>query len=158
MKKTLIVFYSRTGHTRKLAGILARALDADVDEIRETRRREGLIGFLRSGYEAVRKVRPALLQPRRHPHAYARVVLGTPVWAAHVSSPVRSWIARHSADVRQVAFFCTYGRRGADETFAEMAQLLDHAPLATLKLTERQVHEGAEDRAAPFVKTLLGPA
>jgi hypothetical protein len=34
MKKTLIVFHSRSGYTRRVAQALAQRLDADLDEIR----------------------------------------------------------------------------------------------------------------------------
>lgn len=155
MNKTLVVFYSRSGYTRKIAELLARALNADVDEIREPRGRTGGLGYLRSVYEVLRGARPPILQPRHHPHAYERIVIGTPVWARHISSPVRSYLTRHQDDLKHVAYFCTYGGRGAEQVLNEMAQLLDRAPQATLSLTDREVYEGSDAKIAPFVKVLL---
>lgn len=157
MAKTLVVFYSRSGMTRRLAGLLARALDADLDEIRETRGRDGLRGYLRSAFEALAGRRPAILPPQHHPHNYQRVVVGTPVWAGHVAAPVRSYLEAHRADLHHVAFFCTCGQSGAG-ALAEMARVLDRAPAAQLAMTDRELASGDDARPARFVKTLLGVA
>ncbi|MCD6363048.1 MAG: flavodoxin family protein [Synergistetes bacterium] len=53
--KTLVVVYSRTGITLSLAKKIARELQADLEIIRDNVNRKGVLGFLRSGYEAVRK-------------------------------------------------------------------------------------------------------
>jgi hypothetical protein len=48
--KTLIVFYSRTGRTRKAAGLLADLLGAEMEELAEPGvDRSGIGGFLRGG-------------------------------------------------------------------------------------------------------------
>ena len=49
--KVLIVYFSRSGATRTLAEAIARALHADLEELKERRSRAGIIGWLRSGYE-----------------------------------------------------------------------------------------------------------
>ena len=46
--RTLIVFYSRSGHTRQLAQELVTRCGADLEEIREVRSREGFFGYCRS--------------------------------------------------------------------------------------------------------------
>jgi multimeric flavodoxin WrbA len=54
------------------------------------------------------EIDPASLQPRD----YAVVVLGTPVWAGNMSSPVRAYINQHRAEIRNLALFCTQGGSG----------------------------------------------
>ena len=49
--KALVVYFSRSGTTRLLAEGIARAMHADVEELKEQRSRRGLLGWLRSGYE-----------------------------------------------------------------------------------------------------------
>ena len=53
MNHVLVVYFSRTGHTRVLAEGIARALGADLEEIRDRTDRTGLLGWLRSGAETV---------------------------------------------------------------------------------------------------------
>jgi len=52
--KTLVTFYSRDGHTKRAAEIIAKALNADIDEIKDKKPRKRIIGFLRAGYDATR--------------------------------------------------------------------------------------------------------
>ena len=51
--KVLVAFYSRTGSTKLVAEAIAQALNADVEEIKDKKDRNGIFGFLKSGYEAV---------------------------------------------------------------------------------------------------------
>ncbi len=52
---TLVVYYSRSGHTKKAAEALSNVLECDIEEVVDTTNRDGPIGYLRSGYQAIRK-------------------------------------------------------------------------------------------------------
>jgi len=142
MKGTLIVYFSRTGYTRRVAEEIARATGADCEAIGERSRRNGFFGYWRSAHEALRgtaiEVEPGALNPRD----YALVVLGTPVWASNVSSPMRAYIARHRRDFARVALFCTQGGSGADRVLARMAALCDQAPVATASFNDSEIDRG----------------
>jgi hypothetical protein len=95
--KTLVAYYSRSGTTRKLAEGIAESLGADMEEIVEPRDRRSRRGYVRSLLEAFWQ-RPAPISPaKKDPAAYELVVIGTPVWAASLSSPVRSYLLANKA-------------------------------------------------------------
>ena len=52
--KPLVVFYSRTGTTKKVGEALADLLQCDSEELIDTKKRKGPLGFLRSGRDATR--------------------------------------------------------------------------------------------------------
>ena len=52
--KALVVYYSRTGNTKHVAEMIAGALKADLEELVDKRGREGFLGYLRSGRDAIR--------------------------------------------------------------------------------------------------------
>jgi menaquinone-dependent protoporphyrinogen IX oxidase len=85
--RTLVVYYSRSGTTRKIAEALSRALNANVEEIVESKSRAGFFGYLRSLVEAIQRNPSAIAQSKCDPSSYDRVIIGTPVWAWSVSSP-----------------------------------------------------------------------
>lgn len=143
MRRILVVYYSRTGYTRALAGELVAALDADVDQLDDGRDRCGVWGYLRCAREALKKRTVQLLPPAYDPAQYDVVVLGTPVWAANVSSPLRSYVTAHKTRLRQVAFFCTQGGSGAAKVFRDLAELCGQAPVATLVLDDREINSHA---------------
>lgn len=157
MKRTLIVYHSRTGHTRRVAQALARRLDADLDEIRIVQPLDGVAGYAMCAIEAVAALAPALRPMHRDPAAYELVLIGTPVWFWSLSSPVRSWLEQHPLK-RRVAFFCTMGGSGAQRVFATMAGLAGRKPVATLALLERDLAGDFESRLDAFVERLRAGA
>ena len=110
----LVVYYSRTGRTRKAAEEIASALSADLEELRDNKKRSGPLGFIMSGIEA-RSGRTVNLEPLSHnPATYDVVVVGTPVWASTMSSPVRTFLQETDLSKGRVAWFCTAGSNDQD--------------------------------------------
>ncbi len=152
-QKILVVFYSRSGTTRRAAEALATELKCDAEEINEVNSRAGFFGIVRSLIEAARQ-RPAQIAPAKHsPSSYDLIIIGTPVWAWSVSSPVRAYIIANEKSLPQVAFFCTLGNRGSESTFAQMQKLAGRAPVATAMFKIRDVGAGRlSPRLAEFVQ------
>jgi flavodoxin len=157
MRKTLIVYHSRSGNTRRVAQALAQRLDADLDEIRIVQPLSGALGYAFCALEAIAGLTPALRPMKKDPAAYELVVIGTPVWFWSLSSPVRSWLERHRLQGR-VAFFCTMGGSGARRVFCAMAELAGREPVATLALTDREADAGGSDKLDAFVQQLRAGA
>jgi flavodoxin len=153
--KTLIVFYSRSGTTRRIAEALSAALKCDLEEITEPRRRTGLLGYMRSLLEASRK-RPSTIAPKKHEvSSYDLVVIGTPVWAWSLSSPVRAYLMATAGQLPEVAFFCTLGASGSENAFAQMMAVVGKKPRAVCAITQGEVLSGSySDRLSAFEKAL----
>lgn len=141
-KKALVVFYSRSGTTRRLAKTLSQLMRCEIEEIVETGSRSGVIGYIRSLFEAVHKRSPQIVPPTKDPSSYDLVVIGTPVWGASVSSPVRSYLAAHRGRLPEVAFFCTLGGRGSGRAFAQMEALVGKAPRAHCAVMASEMASG----------------
>ncbi len=60
------------------------------------------------GREALKESEPPIHSPSKDPSEYDLVILGTPVWAGKMSSPLRSYIKTTAGKFKTVAFFCTY--------------------------------------------------
>jgi len=158
MSRTLIVYHSRSGHTRRVARTLAVRLAADVEEIRIVQPLEGPLGYAMCAIEAIAGLAPALRSAARDPADYDLVVVGTPVWFWSLSSPMRSWLERHPLKGRRFAFFCTMGGSGAARAFTMMKQLAGGKPVATLALTDDEIDAGARAKLDAFVSELrTGP-
>jgi flavodoxin len=133
--KALVVYYSRTGKTKRVAEAIAKNLGADLEEIRDTKSRRGLFGFLRSGREGMREVPGKIEQPKLDPSRYDLVVLGAPVWGSALASPLRGYLVGRAKTLPQkVAFFCTQGGEDPGRTFAQLETLCGRKPVATLSL------------------------
>lgn len=142
MKSCLIVYYSRTGVTDQAALALARECGADVEVLQPLRPYRNVGGFLRAAWEAARRIPAPIATVQRRPSDYPFVVLGTPVWAGHMSSPMRTYIMQQRQHFHRVSLLCTMGGRGGDKALDEMAALCHKAPIARLCLREQEVRTG----------------
>lgn len=157
MKRILVVCYSRSGHTRRVAEAIALHCDADIDWIKDREPREGPIGYLRSALQALLHRKPWIQPARRAMGDYSLVIIGTPVWAWNIASPVRSYLSRYGDRCRRVAFFCTYGGAGADKVLADLQRLSGKRALAMLALPQRLVDQGLiETPVEQFVRRFSG--
>ena len=147
--KALVVYYSRSGHTRKAAEAIRDALAAaghevQVEELMERKSRAGVMGWLTGGRDATRRRKSEIEPVQADVPAHDLVIIGTPVWAFTMTPAVRTFCAQHGSDARAVAFFCTMGGSGDARAFREMEEECGRAPLATLALIDRQVQAETE--------------
>lgn len=158
--KTLIAYYSRSGHTDQLARELAAQCSADLERIQDANAsRSGLWGYLRSGWQAIRGTQAAIRPATRDPGHYDLIVIGTPVWNWSVSAPVRAYAAAHSARFKQVAFFCTEGGSGELRVFTELQRICGRAPVASLAVKESELASGVyKTHLQAFVEQVRGSA
>jgi len=158
--RTLVVYYSRSGHTRRIAEEVAAALGADLEEIREPGDRSGLFGYARCALEALFGASAEIGAPRRDPSGYEQVVVGTPVWYAAVSTPVRTYLWVERPRLPRVAFFLTHGGFGRERVLGQMSALAGQRPVAELALRLREIESGEHrEKVASFARSLRsGPA
>jgi flavodoxin len=139
MNRYLIAHYSRTGNTARIAETIAGKLPADLEPIRDVRPRPGAGGYFRSVYEAAFKNAPAIAPASRNAAEYEVVVLGCPVWAQNMASPMRSYILRERGRIRRMAVFCTEIGSGGEGVVRQMASLCGQPAIATLVLADRDL-------------------
>jgi flavodoxin len=154
--KVLVIYYSRTGHTKTVAEALATALQCDKEEIIDTKKRSGPLGYVRSGRDAKQESLTVIEDIRRNVSEYDLVIIGTPVWAGRVSTPVRTFIHQYK-NLKKVAFFSTQGGGDAGEVFTEMEALCGKTPISVLSIPSREVERGDFDqKISQFVRELKG--
>ncbi|MDP2806542.1 MAG: NAD(P)H-dependent oxidoreductase [bacterium] len=136
--KILVVFYSRTGFTKKVCLELAVKLQAEVEEIIDTKSRKGPIGWLCAGRDATRKTSTLIAQTQKNLADYDLVVLGTPVWAWTLTPALRTYLTQQKSKVKNYACFCTMGGSGDQGLFSQVEDILGQKPLATLTIRTKQ--------------------
>lgn len=135
--KSLVIYYSRSGTTKKVAERISTLLGGEIEEIHDLTKRSGIVGWLKAGRDASSRRLTTLEPMKNDPAAYDIVVVGTPVWAHTMSTPMRSYILKYKEGFNKVAFFCTYTLRN-DNPFDEMESLCGKKPVATLRLLMKQ--------------------
>jgi len=153
--KILVVFYSRSGKTKKVAEAISEILKCDKEEIFDIKSREGIAGFLSAGTDANLRRLTAIKEMKNNPSLYDLVIIGTPIWSSNISTPIRTYLSLHKEDFKEVAFFCTRLGSDAEKVFADMKNLTQKPPIALLELTSREVvRDQYMQKAKEFIKNL----
>lgn len=150
MKNTLIVYYSRTGITKKLASYVADKIGASTEEIKDTVNRAGAVGYLLAGKDATLHKLTTLEKTVNNPADFDLVIIGTPVWAWTMSAPIRTYLTEFKSQFKEVAFFCTMGGNGDEKAFKEMGEIIGKKPVTTLALKTKEVVDNSFDKADKF--------
>ena len=154
MSNILVVYYSLTGHTRKIAEDIAAALDADLEGIHDNFNRNTLLGTPQSAIEGLLGLSTSIMPPKRDPSEYDLVVVGTPNWLG-LSSPVRSYLSQQHASLKRVAFFCTQGAIGSGWVLKNMVNVSGQEPIARMIISEIHLNsQVAEEKIEQFVREI----
>ncbi|MCI4664435.1 MAG: hypothetical protein MRY74_06900 [Neomegalonema sp.] len=141
--RSLVVAYSLSGNTKKVANVIAAGLNADSEEIRYRIQRGAFMNGLRIFWDIATGRAGDVEAAAKDPASYDLIVLGGPIWSWKPCGPVLGWLDANASRCRQLAFFCTMGGNGAERSFDMMAKRCGKTPVATLAATEREVREDA---------------
>ena len=151
--KTLVVYYSRTGTTRKVAESISKELKCDIEEVYDLKNRDGVVGYLSAGKDATLKKLTEIKDVKNDPSKYDLVIMGTPIWSWTMSSAIRTYLTVNKNNFKNVAFFCTMnGSKG--KTFEHMREICGKEPKALLGLTTKEVKGNYLFKVKEFVDKL----
>jgi menaquinone-dependent protoporphyrinogen IX oxidase len=106
--KRLVVYYTRFGHTAKVAELLGSELGAPVRRIEETRQQ----GFMRMGFGSTTRQCWKLKPMDMDCSEYDLIVLATPIWAGRPSCPTMTFLRDAKYEGKRVALLVM--RAGSD--------------------------------------------
>jgi flavodoxin len=140
---TLVIYYSRTGKTKKVGEQVANSLGCDSEEIFDTKSRGGPIGYMGAGKASSLKQLTELKQVKNSPGEYDLLVIGTPVWSWNMSVPVRTYIEMYKNKFKEVAFFLTCINKPG-KTFTDMETICGKRPRSKLLLMKKDFKDGTD--------------
>ncbi|RYF82749.1 MAG: flavodoxin [Comamonadaceae bacterium] len=128
----LVAYFSRTGNTRVVAGLLQRSLGAELFEIVPAvpYPLDYLQTVEQARQERDRGAEPALAATVSDITRYATVFLGLPIWGETAPPVIRSFLKAHDLAGKTVIPFITHGGYGLGSSESVIAR---HAPRSTLR-------------------------
>jgi len=116
MKDILIVYYSLTGNVKKMAQEMAQKRDADLYEIKDLVKRNGILGFTKSGYHALFKKCTPIAPVNIDFEQYKTVIVCGPVWAGNIDSPVRTFLKKYAGSIAKIEYVIMCGDKNKQYT------------------------------------------
>lgn len=153
--KKLVIYYSRTKNTQKIAIEIAKKTDADIEEIIDKKDRKGVKGYMLAGKDAIQKKLTEISDAVINPNNYDLVIIGTPVWAGTMAPAIRTYLKKHRGQFHKVAFFTTQGGARRQRVFDDMDEVTDRKSVSELMLTTKEViKENYNEKLEDFIKNL----
>jgi len=117
--KTVVAYYSRTGHTKFVAEKIAQQLCADLCEIIDRKKREGKLGYLGGGNDALRE-KLTDIEVTKPIEGYDFIIIGSPVWAGKIVPAIRKLIVTNNFAEKIVALFVTLDGNKPEKSLENM--------------------------------------
>ena len=127
--KSLVIFYSQNGATKKVAEIFQKARNADVFEIALATPYPSTYDSTIAAVGAQRESKqwPALVNAKADLAKYDTVFLGYPIMFGSFAPPIYSFLDSNDLSGKVVVPFCTYGSGGRKASAAELKTLEPNA-------------------------------
>lgn len=135
--KSLVVYYSKTGNTKKVALDIAKKLKADIDEIKD-KDKIGIFGMINCCRKAM-KERVSDIIFSKDPSTYDIVILGGPVWAWNLIPQLRNYLLQNKKKIKRLAFFLTFGG-SLGKNFEQVYKI--KKPIAAISFIDKKVKNG----------------
>ena len=127
--KTLVIYYSLSKHTQKIAEKIQELTGADIYEIEtEEPIKHNLMAYWKIRQQLKKKNYPKLKEKAPDLSKYTTIIIGGPVWWYTVATPMISFLNEADFKGKKVAVFSTqssnYGRYFEDfKSFAKHADI-----------------------------------
>ncbi|HOX29806.1 MAG TPA: flavodoxin [Candidatus Paceibacterota bacterium] len=129
-KSILVVYYSRSGNTERLAKDIAPGLDADLEKVIDLKNRSGIMGFILGGRDAMKKIPTKIESVKFDPSEYDLVAVGTPVWGGNIVPAVRTYFNSQKGQIKKLVFFETSGSTLPEKIAGSIEEAAQKKPLA----------------------------
>lgn len=155
--KVLVVYYSRTGHTKIVAERLAKKFNAEIEPLIDQHKRTGLFGISSAGSDAIGS-KLTKLEPLKHNlKDYDIVLIGGPSWFGNVTPAVRTFINQNDLAGKKVGLFGLCHLTGVENALKEAAALISKdKKFALMPLRERELKDDLlAKRIEDFYKAVI---
>ena len=119
--KVLIIYYSYTGNTEKVALLLQAKTNADIYKLAPVEPYDAENLRVEVKLQREQGLMPALQAPAPDIAGYDLIIVGNPAWGGDVPPPMVTLLNQLSLEDARLAYFCTSGLRPREymEKFAD---------------------------------------
>lgn len=129
--KSLIVYYSCTGNTKRIAELIKEKTRADIFEI-ELKKDYSVVSAYTIGLVHASTGHMPQMKNSIDIKDYDTIILGTPVWMFTIAPALRTFINNNSFEGKKVIPFCT-DEGGKGNCFEKIKELCEGAEISDSK-------------------------
>ena len=124
--KTLVVYYSKTGNTKKVAKAVIKELNCDDVELI---------------YDETTKT----IKSAPDPSGYERVILLCPIWAFSLAEPMKLYLKKYGKSIKNYSLIVTCSLFGLRGCIGNCVAAIGKQPQKSMKIKAKYVESGGFD-------------
>ncbi len=108
--KTVIVYYSYTGTTKKYVEKIKEFIECDLIEIKPKKdiKSKGFASYITGGFQSMKKDMPELMDYDFDIDDYDFLIFASPIWAYTFAPSLRSFFEKENIKNKKVTYFYTH--------------------------------------------------
>lgn len=156
MVKRLVVYFSASGTTKKVAEKLAVVANADIYEIRPMvpYTKEDLNWMDKKSRSSIemndKSIRPEIVKDNLNISSYDTILLGFPIWWYVAPTIINTFLESYNFSGKRIILFATSGGSGFGNTVKELKSSAANAEIIEGKILNR----ASNDQLKDFVSSL----
>ncbi|HCT85037.1 MAG: hypothetical protein DKM50_10865 [Candidatus Margulisiibacteriota bacterium] len=156
-KKVLVVYYSKTGNTERVAKDIASRLHADIEKITDKKNRSGFLNYFFAAKDASKKSLTELGELQKNPVNYDLTIIGTPIWAWNMAPAVRAYLTKTGKQLKKVAFFTTSGNTDPKKVVGYMEEVSGKKAIALTGFNAKELKDKKiyDEKISAFVTEIV---
>lgn len=159
--RNLVVFYSLEGNTRLIAESIAKAINADVLELKTKKKYsdKGFKKYFWGGKSVIFKEKPELLYLDKDINQYDNIFIGTPIWVGTYAPPLNTFLKNNKIEKKNIGLFACHGGGGATKFFNNIKkEIPNNKFIGEIDFMEPLKNNKEEDvrKEIMWVKELIG--
>lgn len=120
--KRLVIYYSLRGNTKKIAEMIAKISNADIERITPIKDYNIVTSFTLAKTHIQQELTPNIRPIKANISNYDEIIIGTPVWWHTFVPHIRTFISQNDFKNKNIRLFCTHaGTRGTSLSDMEIA-------------------------------------
>lgn len=142
--KNLVLYFSLDGHTEKVAEVITKRINADMEKITLRRKLpKGFFKYLVGGFWTISRKKPSIEPLKINLKDYDLIFLGTPVWASTYCPVFNSIFEKYEIKGKKIAIFVTYASMEGNSA-RDLAMRLEgnNKIMAKIAFSEREIKKG----------------
>ncbi len=157
--KTLVLFYSWSGNTRRIAKSIAQKTGADLFELQPKTPYPDNYNTVvaQAKQEIQRRYEPPLLPVSVDWSAYDTVYLGTPNWWSTMAPPLYAFLREVMPTDKTIIPFCTHGGGGSGKIAKDIATLCIGCDVLPIFSIQDDGGAGMEQKLEDWLKRIDQP-
>lgn len=135
----LVVYFTRSGRSEKIALELNKHYKCMVEKINEEENRNGILGYIKSAFQGIKKSTCSINKVKYNPKNFNITIIITPLWAGNLSSPVRTYLQKYSDKINDYGIIVTHNSSSCKEAENEIQSILHKEPIFAVEYKKKHI-------------------